>query len=142
MRDCWILLIYTTKQSQCWHSLSSKDTASLECIATSSMESSLNPNQPNIMISKTQSLRNLLVKLLNPLPKNSTKLLPPPRKHSKPGLEFLSWVLTSFIGPARQRYMFDLAAAIRRDTDKLAAIMTEEHGKTSPDSKGDVQRGL
>ena len=38
--------------------------------------------------------------------------------------------------------MFDLAALIRRDTDKLAAIMTEEHGKTSPDSKGDVQRGL
>lgn len=26
---------------------------------------------------------------------------------------------------SRQRYMFDLAALVRRDTDKLAAIMTE-----------------
>lgn len=38
--------------------------------------------------------------------------------------------------------MFDLAALIRRDHKKLAAIMTEEHGKTTPDSMGDVQRGL
>lgn len=38
--------------------------------------------------------------------------------------------------------MFDLAAVVRRDADKLAAIMTEEHGKVTPDSKGDVQRGL
>ena len=38
--------------------------------------------------------------------------------------------------------MFDLAALIRRDMDKLADIMTEEHGKVTPDSKGDVQRGL
>jgi len=43
---------------------------------------------------------------------------------------------------ARQRYMFELAALIRRDHKKLAAIMTEEHGKTTPDSMGDVQRGL
>lgn len=38
--------------------------------------------------------------------------------------------------------MFDLAAVIRRDHKKLAAIMTEEHGKVHPDSMGDVQRGL
>ncbi len=38
--------------------------------------------------------------------------------------------------------MFELAAAVRRDSAKLAAIMTEEHGKTTPDSLGDVQRGL
>lgn len=38
--------------------------------------------------------------------------------------------------------MFDLAAVIRRDADKIAAIMTEEHGKVTPDSKGDLQRGL
>lgn len=43
---------------------------------------------------------------------------------------------------ARQRYMFDLAAVIKRDSKKIAAIMTEEHGKTTPDSLGDVQRGL
>ena len=38
--------------------------------------------------------------------------------------------------------MFDLAAAVRRDRQLLAAIMTEEHGKVTPDSLGDVQRGL
>ena len=43
---------------------------------------------------------------------------------------------------ARQRYMFDYASLIRRDTDKIAAIMTEEHGKTTLDAKGDLYRGL
>ena len=38
--------------------------------------------------------------------------------------------------------MFDLAALVRRDQKKIAAIMTEEHGKTTPDSMGDAQRGL
>lgn len=38
--------------------------------------------------------------------------------------------------------MFELANLIRRDHKKIAAIMTEEHGKTTPDSMGDVQRGL
>lgn len=38
--------------------------------------------------------------------------------------------------------MFDLAAAVRRDSKILAGLMTEEHGKTAPDSLGDVQRGL
>ena len=38
--------------------------------------------------------------------------------------------------------MFDLAALVRRDHRVLADIMTEEHGKVTPDSMGDVQRGL
>jgi acyl-CoA reductase-like NAD-dependent aldehyde dehydrogenase len=38
--------------------------------------------------------------------------------------------------------MFDLVALLRRDTRLLADIMTQEHGKTTPDSLGDVQRGL
>lgn len=38
--------------------------------------------------------------------------------------------------------MFDYAQLIRRDTDKIAAIMTKEHGKTTPDAKGDLYRGL
>lgn len=38
--------------------------------------------------------------------------------------------------------MFDLVAVIRRDHKLLAALMTEEHGKTTPDSMGDAQRGL
>lgn len=38
--------------------------------------------------------------------------------------------------------MFDLAHVIRRDMDKYAARMTEEHGKTKADARGDVIRGL
>jgi acyl-CoA reductase-like NAD-dependent aldehyde dehydrogenase len=38
--------------------------------------------------------------------------------------------------------MFELAALIRRDAKKIAEIMTHEHGKVTPDSLGDVQRGL
>lgn len=38
--------------------------------------------------------------------------------------------------------MFDLVALLRRDAKVLADIMTQEHGKTTPDSLGDVQRGL
>lgn len=46
------------------------------------------------------------------------------------------------IYPARQRYMFDYVSLIKRDQRLMADIMTEEHGKTTPDSMGDVQRGL
>ncbi|ORZ37004.1 Aldehyde/histidinol dehydrogenase [Catenaria anguillulae PL171] len=38
--------------------------------------------------------------------------------------------------------MFNLAALIRRDTDKLAHMITQEQGKTLPDARGDVFRGL
>lgn len=38
--------------------------------------------------------------------------------------------------------MFDLAALVRRDQRILADLMTEEHGKTTPDAMGDAQRGL
>ena len=38
--------------------------------------------------------------------------------------------------------MLEFQALIRRDTDKLPAIMTQEHGKTTADAKGDIQRGL
>lgn len=38
--------------------------------------------------------------------------------------------------------MFDLVSLLRRDARLLADIMTQEHGKTTPDSLGDVQRGL
>ena len=31
--------------------------------------------------------------------------------------------------------MFDLAARIRGDMDKLAGIMTSEHGKTTPHAR-------
>ena len=38
--------------------------------------------------------------------------------------------------------MLELQRVIRRDIDKLASIMTQEHGKCTPDSRGDVIRGL
>ncbi len=38
--------------------------------------------------------------------------------------------------------MLELQHVIRRDIDKIATIMTHEHGKVTPDSKGDVIRGL
>lgn len=38
--------------------------------------------------------------------------------------------------------MFDYVSLIKRDQRLMADIMTEEHGKTTPDSMGDVQRGL
>lgn len=38
--------------------------------------------------------------------------------------------------------MFDLAAVVRRDHKILASLITQEHGKTTPDAMGDVQRGL
>jgi malonate-semialdehyde dehydrogenase (acetylating)/methylmalonate-semialdehyde dehydrogenase len=38
--------------------------------------------------------------------------------------------------------MLELQHRIRADVDKIAAIVTEEHGKTTPDAKGDVIRGL
>ena len=37
--------------------------------------------------------------------------------------------------------MFDLAHLIKKNSDDLAHIITQEHGKTIPDSRGDVQRG-
>ena len=42
----------------------------------------------------------------------------------------------------RARVMFNLKALIERDMDALAALLSSEHGKTIPDAKGDVQRGL
>jgi malonate-semialdehyde dehydrogenase (acetylating) / methylmalonate-semialdehyde dehydrogenase len=42
----------------------------------------------------------------------------------------------------RARVMFNLKALIERDMDALAALLSSEHGKTIPDARGDVQRGL
>lgn len=38
--------------------------------------------------------------------------------------------------------MFAYQERIRKDIDKIAAIITEENGKTFADAKGDVIRGL
>ncbi len=42
----------------------------------------------------------------------------------------------------RARVMMELVRLINRDMDKLAEALSSEHGKTFPDAKGDVQRGL
>ncbi len=42
----------------------------------------------------------------------------------------------------RGRVMMEMVRLINRDMDKLAEALSREHGKTIPDAKGDVQRGL
>ncbi|WP_227285468.1 CoA-acylating methylmalonate-semialdehyde dehydrogenase [Boseongicola sp. H5] len=42
----------------------------------------------------------------------------------------------------RARVMMAFVQLINRDMDKLAEALSREHGKTFPDAKGDVQRGL
>jgi len=42
----------------------------------------------------------------------------------------------------RARVMMELVRLINRDMDKLAEMLSSEHGKTFPDAKGDIQRGL
>ncbi|MFQ5775619.1 MAG: CoA-acylating methylmalonate-semialdehyde dehydrogenase [Kiloniellaceae bacterium] len=42
----------------------------------------------------------------------------------------------------RARVMFRLKQFIERDIDELAALLTEEHGKTIADSKGSITRGV
>jgi len=42
----------------------------------------------------------------------------------------------------RGRVMMAFVSLINRDMEKLAEALSREHGKTIPDAKGDVQRGL
>ncbi len=42
----------------------------------------------------------------------------------------------------RQRYMFDLQAKVKAASEEIAETLTKEHGKTLPDARGEVQRGL
>ncbi|MFN3642386.1 MAG: CoA-acylating methylmalonate-semialdehyde dehydrogenase [Gemmobacter sp.] len=42
----------------------------------------------------------------------------------------------------RGRVMMALVGLINRDMDKLAEVLSREHGKTLPDARGDIQRGL
>ena len=42
----------------------------------------------------------------------------------------------------RGRVLMEMVRLINRDMDKLAEALSREHGKTIPDAKGDVQRGL
>lgn len=42
----------------------------------------------------------------------------------------------------RGRVLMEFVRLLNRDMDKLAESLSSEHGKTLPDAKGDVQRGL
>jgi malonate-semialdehyde dehydrogenase (acetylating)/methylmalonate-semialdehyde dehydrogenase len=42
----------------------------------------------------------------------------------------------------RARVLMQWLALINRDMDKLALVLSSEHGKTVPDAKGDIQRGI
>jgi malonate-semialdehyde dehydrogenase (acetylating)/methylmalonate-semialdehyde dehydrogenase len=47
------------------------------------------------------------------------------------------------INPQRRaRVMMKFVQLLQRDMDKLAEALSREHGKTLPDARGDVQRGL
>ncbi|WP_242393175.1 CoA-acylating methylmalonate-semialdehyde dehydrogenase [Anaeromyxobacter oryzisoli] len=53
---------------------------------------------------------------------------------------FRPWAETSPL--RRARVMFRFRELVERDQERLAAIVTSEHGKTIPDARGEVQRGL
>ena len=53
---------------------------------------------------------------------------------------FKTWKTSTVL--SRQRIMFNLQHLIRENMDKLAESITLEQGKTFPDAKGDVLRGL
>ncbi len=42
----------------------------------------------------------------------------------------------------RARVMMEFVRLLNRDMDRLALALSSEHGKTVPDAKGDIQRGL
>src|SRR2546429_1647681 len=42
----------------------------------------------------------------------------------------------------RARVLFKFLELVQREFDNLAKLLSSEHGKTIPDSKGDIQRGL
>jgi malonate-semialdehyde dehydrogenase (acetylating)/methylmalonate-semialdehyde dehydrogenase len=53
---------------------------------------------------------------------------------------FVSWRQTSV--PARMRVMLKFQELLRANTERLAALISREHGKTLPDAVGEVGRGL
>ena len=42
----------------------------------------------------------------------------------------------------RARVMFKFLELIQKETDTLAKLLSSEHGKTIPDARGDIQRGI
>jgi malonate-semialdehyde dehydrogenase (acetylating)/methylmalonate-semialdehyde dehydrogenase len=52
----------------------------------------------------------------------------------------LAWAATN--PQRRARVMFEMKRLIERDMDRLAELLSSEHGKVIADAKGDIQRGL
>ncbi|MBA4756858.1 CoA-acylating methylmalonate-semialdehyde dehydrogenase [Sphingosinicella sp.] len=52
----------------------------------------------------------------------------------------IGWAATN--PQRRARVMFEFKRLIERDMDRLAELLSSEHGKVIADSKGDIQRGL
>ena len=42
----------------------------------------------------------------------------------------------------RARVLMEFLRLVQRDNDALAELLAREHGKTIPDAKGDIQRGV
>src|SRR3974390_168252 len=42
----------------------------------------------------------------------------------------------------RARVMFKFLELVQKEMDSLARLLSSEHGKTLPDARGDIQRGL
>src|SRR6202142_342585 len=53
---------------------------------------------------------------------------------------FPAWAATN--PQRRARVMFKFLELIQKEHDDLAKLLSSEHGKTFPDAKGDIQRGL
>src|SRR5271170_4828743 len=53
---------------------------------------------------------------------------------------FPGWAATN--PQRRARVMFKFLELIQAEYDDLARLLSSEHGKTFPDAKGDIQRGL
>jgi malonate-semialdehyde dehydrogenase (acetylating)/methylmalonate-semialdehyde dehydrogenase len=53
---------------------------------------------------------------------------------------FLGWAGTSIV--RRQRVIFRFKELVEQNVDRLAALVSDEHGKTMDDAKGEVTRGL
>ncbi len=51
-----------------------------------------------------------------------------------------SWAATN--PQRRARVMMKFVSLLNRDMDRLAEALSKEHGKTLPDARGDIQRGL
>jgi len=52
----------------------------------------------------------------------------------------IAWAATN--PQRRARVMFRFLDLIQKEADSLAALLSSEHGKTLPDAKGDLQRGI